>query len=539
MPPGPANVRARGGKKGQKKRGRAWRGALRSKGKEFYPNAPPAANLGPELRVPRPATTRYPIDVGAFAKLKEASYSAKKLLKREAVIMRDRPGKAQGEAARGKVAAARGPAPQIATLEPSLNFAGISATGLTPPDCTLAAGPNHLLASVNPSIAVFSRLGGAPLLERTLKEWFANVVQDASVFDPKALYDQHAGRWVLLAVAVAKDPDRSWFLLSVSTTADPLDPWHNYALDATVDGGVQTSNWVDFPALGMDAQALYLTGNMYRFGGEFEYAKVRIVPKDGPYSGGTITFTDFVRLKNGDDSMAFTVQPCHTFGAPQVQYLVNTIYPDTETPETKLSLWSITDPLAESPTISLQTIEVSSYALPPDSIQQGEPNPLDTGDVRVLNAVFRGGSVWCAFATQHNWEEETNVAAIHWVQIEAASGGLVQQGIYGAKSTYYSYPAVMPNNNGDMIMVFSRCSATEFGSIGFTGRKAADPIGELRNSSILKAGAAGYLSLDGNGRNRWGDYAGIASDPANPATVWFFSLFAVPGAWSTWIGSAS
>jgi hypothetical protein len=97
----------------------------------------------------------------------------------------------------------------------------------------------------------------------------------------------------------------------------------------------------------------------------------------------------------------------------------------------------------------------------------------------------------------------------------------------------------MPNNNGDLLMVFSRCSATEFASIGFTGRKAADPIGELRNSSILKAGAAGYLSLDGNGRNRWGDYAGIASDPANPATVWFFSLFAVPGAWSTWIGSAS
>ncbi|MEY2560875.1 MAG: hypothetical protein QOG51_1290 [Verrucomicrobiota bacterium] len=537
MPPGPANVRARGRKKSRKVR--AWRGVLRSKGKGFDPNAPPLANLGPDMRVPRPSTTRYPIDMAAFAKLKGASATAKKLLKRESVITPDKPGKAQRAAGRERMAAKPGPAAHVATLEPALNFAGISATGLIPPDCTLAAGPDHLLASVNPSIAVFSRLGGAPLLQRTLKEWFANVVQDAFVFDPKALYDQHAGRWVLLAVAAAKDPDRSWFLLSVSTSSSPLDPWHNYALDATQDGGVQTNNWVDYPAVGADAHALYLTGNMFRFGGGFEYAKVRIVPKEGPYSGGTITFTDLVRLKNGDGSMAFTVQPCHIFGAPQVQYLVNTIYPEENAPENKLSLWSITDPLAESPTISLQTIEVSPYGLPPDSIQQGEPNPLDTGDARILNAVFRGGSIWCAFATQHNWEEETNVAAIHWVQIEAASGVLIQQGIYGAKSSYYSYPALMPNNNGDLIMVFSRCSATEFASIGFTGRKAADDLGTLRNSSILQPGAAGYLNLDDQGRNRWGDYAGIAADPANPASVWFFSLFAVPGGWSTWIGSAS
>jgi hypothetical protein len=338
---------------------------------------------------------------------------------------------------------------------------------------------------------------------------------------------------------VAKEPDRAWFVLSISKTADPLGEWHSYALDSTVDGSEKTNNWADFPALGVDAQALYLTGNMFRFGAGFEYAKIRIVPKEAAYAGDALGFTDLVQLKNSNGSMAFTVQPCHTFGAPQVQYLVNTIYPDTETPETKLSLWSITDPLGNSPVLSLRTIEVSPYFLPPDSIQQGEPNPLDSGDVRVLNAVFRGGSVWCAFCTVHNWDEETNVAAIHWVQIEAASGVLIQQGIYGAQSANYSFPAVMPNNNGDLLMVFSRCSATEFASIGFTGRKAADPIGELRNSSILKAGAAGYLSLDGNGRNRWGDYAGIASDPANPATVWFFSLFAVPGAWSTWIGSAS
>lgn len=539
MPPELAHDRVRGRAPARKTRpARTARGAVRTKGVVFDPNQAVPQTLAPELKVPRPGTTRYPIDLAAFAKLKNASYKAKKLAKHNSMISPDKPGKVQGGSG-GPLAAAPGQPGHIAALAPSLNFAGISATGWIPPDCTLAAGPSHLLASVNSSVAIFSTQGGGALLQKTLTAWFSNVIQNATIFDPKALYDQHAGRWVLLAVAVASNPNRSWFLLSVSTTADPLAPWRNYALDATKDGAVQTSNWVDYPALGVDAQALYLTGNMFRFGGGFKYSKVRIVPKSGPYSGGTVKFTDLVRLKNADNSMAFTVQPCHTFGAPQVQYLVNSIYPTTATPENKLSLWSISSPLAASPSLTLRTVDISSYALPPDAVQKGQANPLDTGDVRVLNAVFRGGSVWCAFCTQHNWQQATNVAAIHWVQLEAATGTLTQQGIYGAKSAYYSYPAIMPNNNGDMIMVFSHCSASAFASVRFTGRKATDPPGTLRNSSTLKAGTAGYLGLDGNGRNRWGDYAGIAADPSNPAAVWFYSLFAIPGAWNTWIGSAS
>ena len=46
-------------------------------------------------------------------------------------------------------------------------------------------------------------------------------------------------------------------------------------------------------------------------------------PPVGPYSGGPAPFFDFVNLKNADNSVAFTIQPCHTFGAPQVEYLVN------------------------------------------------------------------------------------------------------------------------------------------------------------------------------------------------------------------------
>ena len=93
-------------------------------------------------------------------------------------------------------------------------------------------------------------------------------IQGMTIFDPKVLYDQHAGRWVLLAVAVKRNPRSSLFLLSISNSADPLGPWRNYRSDAMLDGSTPTTNWADYPALGVDSQAIYVTANMFKFDGD-------------------------------------------------------------------------------------------------------------------------------------------------------------------------------------------------------------------------------------------------------------------------------
>src|SRR5262249_27480373 len=159
------------------------------------------------------------------------------------------------------------------------NFAGIAATGWIPPDCTMAVGPQHVLLSVNSSVAIHNKMGGAQVLQRTLTQWFSNVVQGMTIFDPKALYDQHAGRWVLLAVAVKNETKSSFYLLSVSASSDPNGAWRNYKFDATLDGAKQTKNWADYPSLGVDNQAFYVTSNMFAFNGGFQYAKIRVIPK--------------------------------------------------------------------------------------------------------------------------------------------------------------------------------------------------------------------------------------------------------------------
>lgn len=522
---------------------RAGRGG---RGADYDPAARPlarAALAGPaEYDRPRPAKSRYPIPLADFAALKGKAPAAKLRGKAVAVVARDRgkAGPARPVAAGLAAAAVAAPlAPEAAAPGTLGSFAGLDDTTWFPPDCALAAGPQHVLAAVNSSVAFYRKTGGAAVLQRTLSAWFGNVVSQAKIFDPKALYDQHAGRWVLAAVALGTTTNTSLFLLSVSKTSDPLGGWSNYALDATVDGDVQTENWADYPGLGVDAQALYLTANMFRFGGGFQYGKIRIIPKDGPYSGGAATFRDIVNLKNAENSPAFTIQPCHTYGAPQVQYFVNSLFPSPSVPtRTLLSLWSLTDPLGAA-TIVRRNVGVNPYGLPPDAPQKGSSTPLDTGDVRVLNAVFRGGSVWLALTSRHDWGTGTNLASIHWFQIDAATGVIVQQGLYGAPGRHYSFPAVMPDGNGNLVIVFQRSGTTEFASLRTTGRLATDPLGRLQNSAELKPGAARYVKLDGMSRNRWGDYLGIANDPTDNRAIWCHGGFAAGvNTWGTWVGAA-
>jgi hypothetical protein len=157
--------------------------------------------------------------------------------------------------------------------------------------------------------------------------------------------------------------------------------------------------------------------------------------------------------------------------------------------------------------------------------------------VRIQHAVFRGDSIWTALTTTRNWGVG-NRSSIHWFQIRAAASALVQEGVYGTRAAHYFYPAGCPDNNGNFVLVFSRSGGGEFGAIGYTGRRATDPAGTLQSSALLKAGVAHYEALDSGGRNRWGDYNGVAADPGNSRVVWIYSEFAsAVNTWGTWVGS--
>jgi hypothetical protein len=425
------------------------------------------------------------------------------------------------------------------------DFRGIGYTGWIPPDPVLAVGPNHIVAMVNSSWAVFDK-DGNNLAQIALDDWWEDVFPPGSPFDPVCIYDMHAGRWVLLAVAANFNTRESSYLLSVSDDADPFGDWWLWKLDATYNNSEPTDNWADYPKIGYDSLsvsdgAVYITSNQFSFstGNPFQYAKLRIIPKSELYwtgSGYSLNYVDIWDRYNEDGSKVSTWMPVHTLSFPGVEFLVNTESPAAGD---AVTLWSLSDPTGSPPTLTrVATLPIGSYSAPPDADQPGSGSDIDTIDSRLMQpAVYRMNHVYCAFPEAYNWGSGT-VSAIRYLKIDTVTPAVVHNTTYGADGFYYYFPSVYVDNSDNVAMVFNRSSASEFAGIRYTGRLSTDT--SMQASASLKAGESSYQLLDGIGRNRWGDYNGIGLDPSDGKTFWMISEYAKAFTeWDTWIGAVT
>jgi len=429
------------------------------------------------------------------------------------------------------------------------SFNGISYTGFIPPDPVLAAGPANLVLSTNGSVTIRDK-AGALVAPTTLASFFSSVraTGENTLFDPRVVFDTRSSRFFLSAVGKNTNTTCtagtcvSHFLLAVSKTSSPATTgsgdWFFYAFDATLDGSTPTTNWADYPSLGVDSSVVVLTANMFSFSaGKFQRAKIRIFDKSVLIAGGAVTWIDFVGMT--DPVSGFppsTIQPALTFGSPGIFFLVSA---SRTLNSCNLVVWGIQNPLS-SPTLSSKLATAGGMcAVPPDAQQLGGGTPLDTGGTRLLNAVSRNNSLWTAHSILANFGSG-NVAAIRWVQLDVnawpSAVSFIQDATFGADQVWSFYPAVMVDASNNLALVFARSSASELGSARYTGRLATDPANTLQPSALLKAGTATYLNLDSSKRNRWGDYLGIGLDPSD-GSVWVLGEYAATSTtWGTWVG---
>ncbi|GAB3790363.1 hypothetical protein GCM10028818_60380 [Spirosoma horti] len=434
------------------------------------------------------------------------------------------------------MAPATGPAP----LAPSLltSFRALGQTGFTPPDPALAVGNNDVMVGVNTDLAGYSKTGGLNFRWVNSAALFGGVLPaGAGLFDPKLAYDHYAQRFICVAAAVRNSPKGAWLLVAVSKTSNAGGAWWVYALDITVDGSNATNNWGDYPQLGFDTQAIYISTNQFAFGGGFSYAKLRILNKAELYAGKPAHWYDFWNLKNPDGSGAFTLQPCVHYrgtGGNPPAYLTSAIYPASN----KIVLWQLDNPIGwwsgTSPALNRFNINSRSYSMPPGAKQSGSATTLATNDTRMLNAIFQnvGGvqRVWTTHTSGFTWQGDTEArAAINWYEIDVNSRTIIQQNTYGASGLYYFFPVIQTDLNRNAFLMFTRSGPAEFGQMRVTGRRVADAAGSLQGSTLVKAGESAY-----NG-GRWGDYFGICRDP-DTLRVWALGEYAGPsGQWGTWV----
>ena len=133
-----------------------------------------------------------------------------------------------------------------------------------PPDAGLAVGTNHVVEFLNGRFSVFTKSNAVRVQTKTdLAFWgSAGVTFPAGidVSDPRILYDTASQRW--FAAMIDFDPSNevsNRFLLAISATSDPTGLWRGIAWPADPMNGY----FADFPTLGIDANGVYLSGNMF------------------------------------------------------------------------------------------------------------------------------------------------------------------------------------------------------------------------------------------------------------------------------------
>ena len=310
-------------------------------------------------------------------------------------------------------------------------------------------------------------------------------------------------------LAVNKTIQQSWILVSVSDDSNPHGTWCNWALRGNRNGSASSSNWADYQGLGFDDKAVYVVPNQFGWDDVFDYAKIRILPKSTLYDSScpAITFTDIWDIRfpqpGADAFPVFTLRPAVTFGTPGVEYLMaNSIFinPDNDF----MVLFKLTDPLALNPVLTADLVTVTPSDLPPDADQLGgstgdgpnclAPCLIDVGDNRILNVVYRNGSVWTAHSVVDS--PVATQANARYVRVDVASATALEDVSIGAANCWYYYPAITTDVNSNMVMVMNRSCTDEFVSIRYVNRLDGGP---LEPSALLKYGDANYVKSLGGG----------------------------------------
>ncbi len=142
-----------------------------------------------------------------------------------------------------------------------------------------------------------------------------------------------------------------------------------------------------------------------------------------------------------------------------------------------------------------------------------------------------------------NWSLEFKVGddTVRWYEIDTAGSvySLIQQGdIDPGPGINTFYPAIAVDGAGNMGISYTESSYQEFPQMMIAGRRASDPPGYTTPGVVVKSSASAYGGATQVDAERWGDYGGLAVDPADDATFWAFHEYAVgTNTWGTWWGA--
>ncbi|HLU38159.1 MAG TPA: hypothetical protein VK081_02165 [Planctomycetota bacterium] len=373
---------------------------------------------------------------------------------------------------------------------------GDTGASYIPPDTCGANGPDHYVAITNSNLSAWRKSDRVRTVNTSLTAFFPG--SSGTVGDPRIVFDPHSRRYVALATNFSGG---GMIFVAVSQTSDPAGAWYKFSF-ATAQGS-DAGRWPDYPTLGVDARGIYTSA--YMVGGS---ARMTIWAIDkaplvaNPPSLGTITAFRGLTFEGA-------MQPCTTYGDPGAQYIVS------RSSSTALRVRRVNPPLTAPTLTTLGTVTIPSHSSPPTAPALGSTTNINTLDTRLINAVFRNGSIYTVHGVSVNGR-----AGCRWYQVGVSPLSLQQSGTIADSLWHYYYPSIAVNAHGNVGIGFSGSHANAYCSVFITGRRPSDPPGTTAPPILVKAGEDAWNRLDAAGRNRFGDYSHIDVDAVDDFGFW-------------------
>lgn len=384
-----------------------------------------------------------------------------------------------------------------------------------PPDPQLAVGPNHVFEMINISGRVYSRTGGT-VQSFSLASFFG-VPTGYGDTDPKIIYDAPSGRWFASYVSYINrngSNDEGRLHLAISQTSDPTGGWNVYYR-------AYSNVLPDYAGIGVTNDKFTISSNVfdidapinpYRGEETVVIEKADVVAGVPAASVGLFAFP--LNLSR------FTVRPAHSLASVNDQYLV------TRGSATTLALIRVTGTPDQGNVTqaSTTTLSIISQNAPPLSVTAGGA-AIDSGDQRLLDAMWRDGSLWTsASAACIPPGDSATRSCAHLIEVNTGSNTVTQDIMFGAAGEYFSWPAVRTDASGDVYASLTHTNSSIFAEARAAGRLASEPPNTMSGSTLLRAGEV--VNTGGSTGPRWGDYFAAAVDPNYPECVWLVGQYA-------------
>lgn len=410
------------------------------------------------------------------------------------------------------------------------NFLSVTAaeSNSVPPDGVGDVGPSNIVVVVNSRIKSFDKNGTAGALNALLGNFFGTT---NPIFDPHVRYDRLSERWYIVALGNGALPNNVFIAVSDGPNITPTTNFNVFNFVHDMPGPTpnsDTGGFVDYPTLGVDANALYIGANIFSSSLTYINSTLYVVNK-AQLLTNTLMVTAFRSIGtdtpqgvHNDDPMAtegyFVSQPfsvsgelrlikvLNPGGTPSIAPIQIIHTPNTDFPITQPSMGA-----------NLQSVDDRLFAaMLMENKLTGEKTIWTAHNIAANNA---------GVSTNMN---DRNVSRWYEIRNLDTTPKLKQAGTLFDNATTnprgFWMPSVAANGQGHMAIGCSTASPNNFVDVAISGRTNCDPLGATQTFNLATAATAAYTSFD-DSPFRWGDYSQVVVDPTDNMTMWAFQEY--------------